>query len=217
MDNRQLIEKAAAFPCIIWDMDGTILDSMPYWKNLSADYLASKGVSAPSDICKQTETMTMEESATLFQKAYGIELSVSEIIVEVLGMIAEEYRSVIPAKPFATEIIEKAAKNNSRMCVLTTSDRELAQAALDRVGLLKYFEEIFTAEELKLDKRSGKIYEETMQRMGFAPQNTLICEDALYAVRGASEVSGVTVMAFRDCENEGSWAEITEIANLAQE
>ena len=135
-------------------------------------------------------------------------------------MLADEYRETIPAKEFAAEIIKQAAEHGSRMCVLTTSDHDLAEAALRRVGLLRYFEAILTAEALGMDKRSGAIYETVMEKLGYVPAQTLICEDTLYAVRAAAEAgahTGAKVLAFRDIANADDWAQITALADYAEE
>ena len=218
--NEALIGKAASFPYIIWDMDGTILDSMRYWLSLGTDYLIRRGITPPEDLRETIDSMTLEESAAYFQKEFGIELSVPEIISGFLTMIADEYRETIPAKEFAAEIIKQAAEHGSRMCVLTTSDHDLAEAALRRVGLLRYFEAILTAEALGMDKRSGAIYETVMEKLGYVPAQTLICEDTLYAVRAAAEAgahTGAKVLAFRDIANADDWAQITALADYAEE
>ena len=218
--NEKLIGKAASFPYMIWDMDGTILDSMRYWITLGADYLKTRGITPPEDLSATIEAMTLEESAAYFQKEFGIGLSVPEIISGVLSLIAEEYRKTIPAKEFAAAIIKQAAANGSRMCVLTTSDRDLAEVALQRVGLLPYFEAVLTAEELGMDKRSGAVYEAVMKKLGYVPAETLICEDALYAVRAAAEAganTGAKVFAFRDIANAGDWEQIKALADYAEE
>lgn len=207
-------------PYMIWDMDGTILDSMRYWLSLGEDYLRLQGITPPENLRKTIESMTLEESAAYFQKEFGLGRSVREIISEFLAMIAEEYRERIPAKEFAVRIIKQAASEGSRMCVLTTSDYELATAALERVGLLPYFETVLTAEALGMDKRSGRIYETVMERLGYVPEKTLICEDALYAVRAAAEAgakTGAKVFAFRDIANVRDWAGITALADYAEE
>ena len=217
--NEKLIETASAFPYIIWDMDGTILDSMRYWLSLGEDYLIRRGITPPEDLRETIESMTLEESAAYFQKEFGIALSVQEIISGFLTMIADEYRHTIPAKSFASEIIKQAAAGGSQMCVLTTSDHDLAAEALQRVGLLRYFETILTAEALGMDKRSGAIYETVMERLGYVPAKTLICEDALYAVRAAAEAgsrTGAKVLAFRDIANADDWAQITALADYAE-
>ena len=217
--NEKLIETASAFPYIIWDMDGTILDSMRYWLSLGADYLRLHGITPPENLRETIDSMTLDESAQYFQKEFGIHLSVPEIISGFLTMIADEYRHTIPAKSFASEIIKQAAAGGSQMCVLTTSDHDLAAEALQRVGLLRYFETILTAEALGMDKRSGAIYETVMERLGYVPEKTLICEDALYAVKAAAEAgahTGAKVFAFRDIANADDWAQITALADYAE-
>ena len=110
--NEKLIGKAASFPYMIWDMDGTILDSMRYWLSLGEDYLIRRGITPPEDLRETIESMTLEESAAYFQKEFGIELSVPEIISGFLTMIADEYRYTIPAKDLASQIIKQAAERS---------------------------------------------------------------------------------------------------------
>ena len=218
--NDKLIGTAASFPYMIWDMDGTILDSMRYWLSLGADYLRIRGIAPPEDLRETIDSMTLEESAAYFQKEFGIDLPVPEIISGVLSLIADEYRRTIPVKEFAAKIIKQAAAKRSRMCVLTTSDHDLACEALQRVGLLPFFETVLTAEELGMDKRSGAVYEAVMEKLGYVPAETLICEDALYAVRAAAEAgsnTGAKVFAFRDIANTGDWEQIKELADYAEE
>ena len=218
--NEKLIGKAASFPYMIWDMDGTILDSMRYWITLGADYLKQQGITPPEDLSSTIEAMTLEESAAYFQKEFGIDLPVPEIIAGFLSLIADEYRRTIPVKEFSAAIIKQAAASGSRMCVLTTSDHDLACEALQRVGLLPYFETVLTAEKLGMDKRSGAVYEAVMEKLKFLPEQTLICEDALYAVRAAAEAganTGAKVLAFRDIANTGDWEKIRVLADYAEE
>ena len=70
-----------------------------------------------------------------------------------------------------------------------------------------------------MDKRSGAIYEAVMKKLGFLPEQTLICEDALYAVRAAAEAgtnTGAKVLAFRDIANAGDWEKISALADFAE-
>ena len=88
------------------------------------------------------------------------------------------------------------------------------------IRLLQYFEAILTAEALGMDKRSGAIYETVMEKLGYVPAQTLICEDTLYAVRAAAEAgahTGAKVLAFRDIANADDWAQITALADYAEE
>ena len=71
-----------------------------------------------------------------------------------------------------------------------------------------------------MDKRSGAIYETVMEKLGYVPPQTLICEDALYAVKAAAEAgadTGAKILAFRDIANAGDWAQITALADYAEE
>ncbi|MBQ7535248.1 MAG: HAD family phosphatase [Stomatobaculum sp.] len=200
---------------MIWDMDGTILDSMRYWDTLGEDYLIRKGIKPPAGINRTLEVMTLEESAAYLRREMNIGLSEKEIISEILALIDTEYRNEIPAKEGAVKLIRAAREHGSRMCVLTSSDRALADAALRRVGLRDCFEAILTSDDFGMDKRSAAIYQRAMEEMGYVPEQTLICEDALFAVRSAAE-SGAKVLAFRDSSNAGDWEQIRKLADFAE-
>lgn len=213
VDITQLIED---HPFIIWDLDGTIIDSMPYWDTLGFDYLRSLGITPPENLLEIIDPMTLEESAAYFRDHFGIEKEINVIIAEVMAFIEEEYRSTIPAKSWASEMIKAADAKGCRMCVLTTSDAEMAKASLARNGLLSCMERIITSTHLQMDKRSGAIYEKACNVMGYDIEKTLICEDAIYAVRAASETKA-HVLAVSDTSNQRYWKEIKELADYSVE
>ena len=201
------------YPCIIWDMDGTILDSMPYWAHLGRDYLIHVGITPPENLSDVIDAMTMEESARYFRCELGLAKTEAEIIEGVFALIEEKYRNVILAKEFAARAIPTAHAAGCRMCVLTTSSKELAQAALKRVGLLSCLEAVVTTDELGMDKRSGAIYEKTCEAMGFDIRQTLICEDVLHAVTAAKQTKA-HVLAVYDAYSDADWAAMTRSADL---
>ena len=200
------------YPFLIWDMDGTILDSMPYWTNLGRDYLVSVGITPPQNLHEIIDAMTMEESARYFRQTLGLDKPEETIIEEIFSLIADEYRQLGPAKALAADAIPQAHRAGCRMCVLTTSDKELASQALRRVGLLDCFEAILSTDTLGLDKRSGTIYERTCELLGFDIAQTLICEDAPYAIRAAKQTKA-KVLAVYDPESEGDWDALCRLAD----
>ena len=209
MMKQACVSDLCRYPYLIWDMDGTILDSMPYWTNLGRDYLVSVGITPPQNLHEIIDAMTMEESARYFQQELGLDKPQKQIIEEVF---ADEYRQLVPAKGFAADAIPQAHRAGCRMCVLTTSDKGLASQALRRVGLLDCFEAILSTDMLGLDKRSGVIYERTCELLGFDIAQTLICEDALYAVKAAKQTKA-QVLAVYEAESDGDWDVLCRLAD----
>lgn len=196
----------------IFDLDGTILDSMPEWEHLGRNYLLHRGVNPPEDLEQILDKMTMEESAAYFQ-TLGIPGDIDEISREVLSYIQDAYRLSIPAKPGMTELLQTLSqKQDSILCLLTTSKRECAVNALTRLNILSCFQDIHTSSELGLGKTTGEIYQRVCDIYHTAPSDTVVFEDAAYAVRSARE-AGCYVYAVPDQTSAEAWTQICSMAD----
>ncbi|MDR3270896.1 MAG: HAD family phosphatase, partial [Peptococcaceae bacterium] len=82
----------------IFDLDGTLVDSMPMWDAISGDYLRSQGIQPREDLFEHTRLMNLHQSAVYFQQAYGLALSVPEIAHGVNALLANFYQNVVQAK-----------------------------------------------------------------------------------------------------------------------
>ena len=167
----------------IFDMDGTLLDSMPYWHNLGMNYLIKNGKSPESNLNDVIESMTMKESAEYFINHYGIDKSVEQVVTEVNSLIEENYRSNIQLKGQAANYLSKLHDRGVKMCIATTTSEYLARIACERTDILKYFSFILSSDEVGCGKNDPKIYHEAMKRLGAAAEQTVIYEDAVYAIR----------------------------------
>lgn len=197
---------------IIFDMDGTLLDSMGMWENLGSIYLTKKGIVPPADLKEVIENKTLEEAAEYFIADLGIEGTVKEVVQEILSLIRDKYYNELQLKPGVKKYVLSEYEKGSNMCILTTSDRELAIAAMERTGIGLCFKEIFTAETLGLSKRGPEIFLKTCSLMGFEPEKTMVFEDALYAIK-AAKAAGCLVTAVYDHMNRSDWEEIKSLAD----
>lgn len=197
---------------IIFDMDGTLLDSMGMWENLGSIYLTKKGIVPPADLKEVIENKTLEEAAEYFIADLGIEGTVKEVVQEILSLIRDKYYNELQLKPGVKKYVLSEYEKGSNMCILTTSDRELAIAAMERTGIGLCFKEIFTAETLGLSKRGPEIFLKTCSLMGFEPEKTMVFEDALYAIK-AAKAAGCLVTAVYDHMNRNDWEEIKSLAD----
>lgn len=196
----------------IFDMDGTILDSMPAWINLGRNYLLSKEVLVSDDLEKVIADMTLEESSVYFKAEFALQETVERIQQEIIAFISKEYEQSIPLKKGRKELLAKLHQQGCRMCILTTSDYKCADDALKRVGIRQYFEKILTSEELQLSKRTAEIYLEACRCMHFFPETTTVYEDGLTQVISAKE-AGCHVVAVYDATSDADWDKIAIIAD----
>ena len=169
----------------IFDLDGTLLDSLPVWETLAEDYLRSLGLEPRENLNEIFRDFTLEESAAYYREHCGVTLPEEEIIDGINRMVRTEYEESIPAREGAEAFLAALRDRGIRMCVVTLTDRSLACAALRRLGLLTYFEEVFSC--AGKGKADPEAFRTAARRLGTKPAETVVFEDSLYAIRTAKE------------------------------
>ena len=191
----------------IFDMDGTLIDSMVFWKNLATEYLTSKGIlQIPADILEQIKPLTMSESAALFRREFGL---TGDMEAQMNEMMEDHYRNDIPLKPGAWEYLENLHRQGVRMCVASATAEHLMESCLTRLGVRQYFEFLLSCETVGAGKRSPLVYQESARRLGTVPGEIAVYEDALYAVQTA-KAAGFHVVGVYDDSAADSWQAIEQ-------
>lgn len=196
----------------IFDVDGTLLDSMSIWDTIGADYLRSIGYRPREDLNEVFKNMSLLQAAEYYRREYGVTRSVDEIMAGVNAMLEHFYRQDAPLKPGAAELLERLRRRGTRLCVATATDRYLVEAALERCGVLSCFDGIFTCNEVGHGKDEPVIFERALDFLGTERSETLVFDDALYAVRTAKK-AGFPVAAVYD-SHEKAQAELRTLADL---
>lgn len=181
----------------IFDMDGVLLDSTYIWNGLGARYLRSYGLEPEENLGAKLRVMHMSDVAAYFRAQYGIPRTEAEIIQELNDSVADEYLKNAPMKPEVDKFLTLLKMNGVTMYVATATERHLAEAALQRTGLLSYFKGIMTCSEAGASKTSPKIYEKCLTRLRCDKQHCVVFEDSLHAIRTAKE-AGFRVAAIYD-------------------
>ena len=194
----------------IFDMDGTLIDSMKFWKNLASEYLSSKGVKrTPEDILERIKPMTMSESAALFQQEFGLP---GDPEAEMNAMMDAHYQNDIPLKPGVREYLQMLRSKGVRMCVASATAEHLMEACLTRLGVRDCFEFLLSCETVGAGKRSPLVYHESAKRLHAAPAEIAVYEDALYAVQTAKN-AGYYVVGVYDDSGAKNWLTIEKLAD----
>ncbi len=196
----------------IFDMDGTLLDSMPAWDRVGADYLESRGVQPPPDLRAHTRNLSLAQGADYFKSRFGLPESRAEIMAGMDKVIERAYRSSIGPKAGAAALLETLQARGVRVCLATATDRYLVELALTRCGLRDYFAEIFTCGQVGSGKDQPLIFHKALAFLGTEKAKTWVFEDALYAVRTA-KAAGFPVAALRDGSEPGQ-EQLRQLADL---
>lgn len=185
------------FEAVIFDMDGTILDSMGMWANLGSDFLKSHGVNPPSDIDDIIMPMGMYETAKYFVDTFDINLTVDEIVKKIYASVENQYKHHLQLKPFAYDYIKSLHEKGIKMCVATATDKKLSEAVLKRVGVLEFLEFVITCDEVGVGKDQPTIYLKGVEGLGSTVEKTVIFEDAIHCINTAKK-AGFTVVGVYD-------------------
>ena len=169
----------------IFDLDGTLLDSMFIWDTIGEEYLRSLGKEPHEDLKETFMTLTLEEAAEYYREHYGVTLSVKEIVDGVNAMVEQTYRTKVTLKPGISEYLAWLKENGVRMCVATVTDRYLVEETLERLGVRHYFSEIFTCAEVGFGKDKPVIYQKALEHLGTEKSDTYVFEDLPFALNTA--------------------------------
>lgn len=197
----------------IFDMDGTLLDSMYVWIDIGARFLAEKGFTASDEDKKILNTMLLKGQSEYFREHFGFTQSVDEIIEEINKFVERYYFDEVLVKPGIPELLETLKDRNVKMCVATASDRYLVEAALERNGILKYFDRIFTCNEFDCDKSIPLIFDTALEFLGTEKSETYVFEDTLTSVKTV-KAAGYPLVAIRDKWSEKNKKIISELADF---
>jgi len=197
----------------IFDMDGTLVDSMVYWEHLATEFLESKGVQSISlDILERIKPMTMTESAALFMQEYGFSGTAESVAAEMNAMMDQHYRRDIPLKPGVQVYLEELRRKGVTLCVASATAEELMEACLTRLGVAQYFSFLLSCETVGEGKNRPDVYLEAAKRLGAQPEEISVYEDAFYAAETAKSAGFYTV-AVRDDSNQPHWETLTALAD----
>ncbi|MCD8021220.1 MAG: HAD family phosphatase [Clostridiales bacterium] len=198
----------------IFDVDGTLLDSMSIWDDLGARYLRSLQVEPESDLQNILNTMTVEEGAAYMKERYHLETSEEEIGRATLQVVESFYYEEAPLKSGVRELLEDFRQRGIPMVVASSSARDHIEAAFRRLGILEYFERIFTCTEIGVGKTRPDIFLTAAEFLKAKPEEVYVFEDAIHAVETAKN-AGFPVVAVYDEASKMEWSQICEMADVA--
>lgn len=182
---------------IIFDLDGTLIDSMWMWKEIDVTYLSRFGRTLPERFQSKIEGMSFTETALFFKDYFKIPDSIEQMKAEWNEMAWEIYRTEVKCKPGVIELLEYCKKNKIKTGIATSNSKELAELVLDSLHLKEYFDSIHTSCEVERGKPSPDIYLLVARDLNVLPEACLVFEDVPQGIR-AGKSAGMKVCAVAD-------------------
>ena len=196
----------------IFDMDGTLLDSMRIWNGLGFNTLVDMGYHPGPDLDAHLKVLTLRQGAAYCKETYHLPMSADEFADRMSRRVEHFYFHEVLAKPGVKEFLSDLKDRQVPMFVATATDRPLAEAALRHAGIQDYFQGLLTCQEIGKGKESPEIFERAMARIGTGKPDTVIFEDALHAIQTAKS-AGFRVAAVYDPSAEEDQREIQALAD----
>lgn len=181
----------------IFDMDGTLLDSMQVWHNFASDYVKRLGIEPNESISQRLYTMSIIDSAMFLKNEFSLNKSAEVIVDEINDMVKNQYFYHLLPKENVMNVLKKYKNEGIKMCVATATDRFLAEAAINRLNMNEYFDFIITCTEVKASKTLPVIYEEALKKLKTSKDKTYVFEDAYFAAISAKK-AGFKVVGVMD-------------------
>ena len=182
---------------LIFDLDGTLIDSNGVWVEVDKTFLERRGAPYTREYYEGV-AHTILSNCAIFTKEYlHLEESCEEIIAEWMELAADKYGTQVPLKPHVKEYLDKCRDAGHRMAVFTACVPEHCRAAMARHGLEPYFERVIYAQELGVDKKSPAIFRKVAESLGVRPREGVLFDDSLSACK-AAKAAGMTVVGVHD-------------------
>lgn len=202
------------FDAVIFDLDGTLIDSMWVWQEIDRQFLGKRNISVPSDIDKALEGKSFTESAEYFKERFALSMSIEEIKTEWNEMAWEFYTKQVSLKKGVRAFLEMLKERNIKMGIATSNSVKLVQAVLNALEITEYFEQIKTSCEVGRGKPFPDIYLKVAEELGVEPSKCLVFEDIPNGVL-AGKNAGMTVGCIRDRQDKDLWEETKSVADFA--
>lgn len=197
----------------IFDLDGTLIDSMSVWDKIGRDFLASRGITAPDDLSRNVKNLSFHQTAEYYIRNFSLPDKSEQLIALWNAMAYREYAENIELKPGVREYLTKLSNNNNiKIGIATATDRELTEAVLQRHQVLVFFHTIVTVADIGKGKEYPDIFLVTAQKLKANPRECIVFEDCLHAVKGA-KLAGMKVYAVYDPASAHEQPELEQIAD----
>lgn len=197
----------------VFDLDGTLLNSMPVWENLGELYLQSLGMEAEKGLGELLFSMGMQQGVEYLITQYHLELTKEEVLNGVIRKVRDFYEQKVPLKEGAREFLAGMREKEIPMLIATANDRGCAEAALRRLNIRNWFGGILTCTEMGTDKRNPDIYLAASLQLDTDPSETLVFEDSLPAIQTAKRAGFLTVAVY-DKSNDRQLGKIWNTADI---
>lgn len=197
---------------IIFDLDGTLVDSMWVWDEIDIEFLSKRGLSLPPTYQKEIEGMSFTETAIYTKELFQLPESVEELKGIWNQMALDKYAKEVPLKSGVKRFLNYCKENKISMGIATSNSKELVEVVEKAHALSDYIQVIVTSCEVAKGKPAPDVYLEVARRLHTDPEHCLVFEDVPMGIL-AGKNAGMKVCAVKDAFSEDQQREKKELAD----
>lgn len=197
---------------VIFDMDGTLIDSMNVWKEADKKFLNSYGIEPDKEYFNKISSLTFAEGSEYIIKRYGIKKTADEVAKELTEICYKEYAFNLKLNEGVYDYILKLHKDKIKMAVATSCIRSMCEAVLKRNGIFNFFDALVFSDEVGSNKSKPDIYIKAAELIKVNPKECIVFEDAVHAAKGALS-AGMTVIGVYDEYSKENEEEMRKICH----
>ena len=200
------------FNAVLFDLDGTLVDSMWMWHAIDIEYLNRFGLTPPDDLSEAIEGMSYDETAVYFKRRFNIEDSLDKIKADWKEMSREMYCTKIQLKAGVRHFLDYLKNKNIKMSICTSNSYTLAEELLKSLDIYKYFDTIVTAGMVGLGKPNPDVYLEAARLLEIPIEKCIVFEDVVQGIM-AGKNAGMKVVAVFDEASKNTTDKKKELAD----
>ncbi len=185
------------FDAFIFDLDGTLVDSMWMWRSIDIEYLERHGLSLPGNLQSEIEGMSFTQTAHYFKNRFNIKDDIEKIKNDWNEMAYDSYKHKVKLKQGVTDILNYLHSKGKKLGIATSNSKELTYACIDSLNITQYFDSIITGCDVTLGKPNPEIYLTNSKKLNVNPDRCFVFEDIPVGII-AGKSAGMTTCAVDD-------------------
>lgn len=197
----------------IFDCDGTLVDSMPMWGNLTYDFANFKGINAPKGLAQIMNNLSLIQCADYYVNRLGAAGTPESVAQEITDFAAEGYVTRVPEKKNARAFLKYLHDNEKHIALATASDISALEPCLKKLGLLEFIEYSASCATVGKSKEHPDVYLDCLEHFGVSMEKAVVVEDAFYAASTAKKAGFKLIIMKDDCHDKEEQEKLKKISD----